>query len=137
MGSVASAASPMATCTHASSRTVSAALSMRLRTHRPPKAIPRMNAESMSSKACVELPSTSASIRIHPISYMKEDMPVRQATTRSRRSCGTGAAAAAAAAGAAATASRRPGSSIAATATERFSTPAAASVPGRPTAGMK
>ena len=32
-----------------------------------------MKAESISSKACVELPSTSASMRIQAISYMNED----------------------------------------------------------------
>ena len=64
---------------------MSPAASIRRRTHSPPKAIPRMNAESMSSKACVELPRTRESMRIQPISYMKDDMPVSAATASSSR----------------------------------------------------
>ena len=42
--------------------------SIRRRTHKPPNASPRMNTESISSNECVELPRTSESIRIQPIS---------------------------------------------------------------------
>ena len=47
---------------------LAAIVSMRRCTHSPPKASPSMNAESISSNECVELPSTSDSMRIQPIS---------------------------------------------------------------------
>jgi hypothetical protein len=42
--------------------------SARVRTQNAPRASPRMNADSISSKECVALPSTSESIRIQAIS---------------------------------------------------------------------
>ncbi len=99
-----------------------------------------MNADSMSSKACVELPSTSASIRIQPISYMKDDSPVSAATRSSSRRSGarpprTGAAGASA--GCAAPGTARRGSRNTAAATTRLTMPAAIRVPGKPTAGIR
>ena len=44
------------------------ALSTRRRTASPPSARPRMKVESISSKECVEAPSTSESMRIQQIS---------------------------------------------------------------------
>src|ERR1700681_4963181 len=54
---------------------------MRQRTYSPPNARPKMNALSMSSNECVELPSTRLSIRIQPSSYMNDAAPVRNAAT--------------------------------------------------------
>ena len=69
---------------------------MRRWIHSPPTASPRMNALSISSKACVEDPSTSASMRIHATSYMNDDAPVTNAAPRKKKnvpsrrsSCGT------------------------------------------------
>ena len=45
-----------------------------------------MNALSISSNECVELPSTRLSIRIQPSSYMNEAVPVRNAAISSQRS---------------------------------------------------
>ena len=43
-----------------------------------------MNAASMSSKECVELPSTRLSIRIHAISYRNATNPVTNAAAVSQ-----------------------------------------------------
>ena len=59
---------------------------MRRRTQSPPSASPRMKANSISSKAWVELPSTRLSMRIQPISYMKDETPVKAATSNSSAS---------------------------------------------------
>ena len=67
-GSVATASTPIAICTTASVRTEPAPASLRRRMANAPHANPKMNAESISSNECVADPSTSDSMRIHPIS---------------------------------------------------------------------
>lgn len=66
--SVAIAAMPISTWTAARAKIRSRKRSTCLRTHSPPMASPKMNAASMSSKAWVEAPTTSESIRIQTIS---------------------------------------------------------------------
>ena len=67
-GNVPTASTPIASCRYPSTRTGEPSLSMRRRIHKPPSASPRMNALSISSKACVDAPRTSASMRIQTTS---------------------------------------------------------------------
>ena len=85
-GSVATARSPIVTCTNPSVRSGSVNRSARARAHSAPAASPVMKAESISSNECVAAPSTSASIRIHAISYTNEATAVPAATASSARS---------------------------------------------------
>src|SRR5256885_11709669 len=67
----------------------SAIRSIRLRTYSPPNARPKMNALSISSNECVELPSTRLSMRIQPSSYMNEAAPVRNAAITNHLATGS------------------------------------------------
>ncbi len=58
----------MASCTIPNTLSGRRQPSARRRTQNEPAANPRMNADSISSKECVALPSTSASMRSQPIS---------------------------------------------------------------------
>jgi hypothetical protein len=130
----------MASCTNPRSLIVSPVLSMRRRTHSPPKARPRMKAESISSKACVELPSTSASMRIQPISYMNDEAPVSAATTsssRMRRALSPVRTRGPSGWNATPEKAGLRGSRITAAATPRLMIPEAIKVPGKPASGMK
>ena len=66
--SVAMASAPITHCVIASARIGSRKVSARLRTQSAPSESPRMNADNMSSKECVALPSTSDSMRTQAIS---------------------------------------------------------------------
>ncbi len=63
-----SASAPISTCTNPEKRTGSAMRSMRFLIHSPPSARPVMKADSISSKAWNEEPSTSESMRTQAIS---------------------------------------------------------------------
>src|SRR5580693_792797 len=78
-GTVSAASNPIASMIQLRYVSGFAMRSMRLRTYRPPNARPKMNALSISSNECVELPSTRLSMRIQPNSYINDAVPVRNA----------------------------------------------------------
>ena len=88
-GRVSAASAPIASMIPPRYLSGSAIRSIRLRTYSPPNARPKMNALSISSNECVELPSTRLSMRIQPSSYMNEAAPVRNAAITNHLATGS------------------------------------------------
>ncbi len=134
------AATPIHTCAWPAYRIGCAMRWLRRRTHRPPKARPRMKALSISSKLCRVVPRAWLSRRTQTISYTNEVAPVMQAAAsaiRAMRRTGAGVAAARAAVMGEASAADAAGvaSHQASAATSRFRTAATVMAPGMPIVG--